>query len=66
MKKKGLWYYEMIRLGYNYRITDFQCSLGISQIKKLNRFIKKEKKLPAFMIMNFLIQTYLLSPKLEK
>ena len=41
MKKKGLWFYEMQRLGYNYRITDFQCALGISQLKKLNFFIKK-------------------------
>ena len=28
--KKKLWYYEMHNLGYNYRITDFQCALGIS------------------------------------
>lgn len=31
----GTWYYEMTDLGYNYRITDFQCALGISQLKKL-------------------------------
>ncbi len=41
--KKGAWYYEMRELGYNYRITDFQCALGISQLRKLNRFIKKRK-----------------------
>jgi len=38
---KGLWYYEMNKLGYNYRITDFQCALGISQLSKLDTFIKK-------------------------
>jgi UDP-4-amino-4,6-dideoxy-N-acetyl-beta-L-altrosamine transaminase len=36
----GLWYYEMQILGYNYRITDIQAALGISQLKKLARFIK--------------------------
>ena len=41
----GPWYYEMQELGYNYRITDFQCALGISQLNKLNKFIKKRKKI---------------------
>lgn len=35
------WEYEMRELGYNYRITDIQCALGISQLKKLPRFIKR-------------------------
>ncbi len=34
--EKGTWYYEMTELGYNYRITDFQCALGLSQLKKLD------------------------------
>ena len=37
------WYYEMHSLGFNYRITDFQCALGLSQFKKLNNFIKRRK-----------------------
>ncbi|MFA5097241.1 MAG: UDP-4-amino-4,6-dideoxy-N-acetyl-beta-L-altrosamine transaminase [Candidatus Margulisiibacteriota bacterium] len=41
----GAWYYEMRDLGYNYRITDFQCALGISQAKKLPAFIKKRKEI---------------------
>jgi len=39
------WYYEMQELGYNYRITDIQCALGKSQLKKLPGFIKKRIEL---------------------
>ncbi|MFX0560702.1 UDP-4-amino-4,6-dideoxy-N-acetyl-beta-L-altrosamine transaminase [Tepidibacillus infernus] len=39
----GGWYYEQLDLGYNYRITDFQCALGISQMKKLDWFISRRK-----------------------
>lgn len=37
------WYYEMQEIGFNYRITDFQCALAISQMKKLDKFLKKRK-----------------------
>lgn len=42
-EEKGAWFYEMEYLGYNYRITDFQCALGISQLKKLPGWIKKRQ-----------------------
>ena len=32
----GGWYYEMQELGFNYRITDFQCALGLSQLQRLD------------------------------
>jgi UDP-4-amino-4,6-dideoxy-N-acetyl-beta-L-altrosamine transaminase len=41
----GPWYYEMQFLGYNYRITDIQVALGVSQLKKLETFIQKRKQL---------------------
>ena len=39
------WYYEMKELGYNARITDFQCALGSSQLSKLNKIVKKKVKI---------------------
>lgn len=44
-EKTGGWFYEMTELGYNYRITDFQCALGASQLKKLPSWIEKRNEL---------------------
>ena len=40
---KQTWEYQMIRLGMNYRLTDFQCALGISQLKKLQGWITRRQ-----------------------
>lgn len=42
------WHYEMQKLGFHYRITDIQCALGISQLKKLRNFIKKRTKIAKY------------------
>ena len=44
-KNDGPWYYEMHQLGYNYRITDFQSALGISQLNKLYEFVTKRREI---------------------
>ena len=44
-QKNGEWNYEMVELGYNYRLTDFQCALGISQLHKLPDWIKRRQKI---------------------
>jgi perosamine synthetase len=44
-EKQGTWYYEMTELGYNYRMTDFQCALGISQLHKLPVFLARRRKI---------------------
>jgi len=43
--KANPWYYEMQSLGYNYRLPDINCALGISQLKKLPMFCEKRKHL---------------------
>jgi perosamine synthetase len=37
---QGSWHYEMVDLGFNYRLTDIQCALGLSQLKKLSEYIE--------------------------
>jgi len=42
-QKEGSWLYEMRDLGFNYRLTDIQCALGISQLAKLPRWIQRRR-----------------------
>jgi dTDP-4-amino-4,6-dideoxygalactose transaminase len=39
----GGWYYEMQELGYNYRLTDFQAALGISQLQRADEGLKRRR-----------------------
>ncbi|SHH20764.1 UDP-4-amino-4,6-dideoxy-N-acetyl-beta-L-altrosamine transaminase [Tepidibacter thalassicus] len=43
--EEGPWYYEQLELGYNYRITDIQCALGISQMDKLDDFVDRRREI---------------------
>lgn len=43
-EKAGQWAYDMVDLGYNYRITDIQCALGHSQLKKLDQFLERRRE----------------------
>lgn len=43
----GTWYYEMQDLGFNYRITDIQCALGLSQMNKLPHFLERRRAIAA-------------------
>jgi len=47
-KQVSPWYYEMQELGFNYRITDFQAALGLSQLHRVKSWIKRRTKIAAF------------------
>ncbi len=43
----GQWYYEMVDLGFNYRLTDLACAMGISQLKKLDANLARRREIAA-------------------
>lgn len=45
--EKGSWYYEMVALGYNYRLPDFSCALGLSQLRKLDGWLRRRQEIVA-------------------
>lgn len=47
LAERGPWYHEMQELGWNYRITDFQCALGLSQLARLDAFIARRRAIVA-------------------
>jgi UDP-4-amino-4,6-dideoxy-N-acetyl-beta-L-altrosamine transaminase len=46
-EERGAWVYEMVELGYNYRMTDFQCALGRAQLAKLPGWIARRRAIAA-------------------
>lgn len=44
-RNDGPWYYEQQSLGFNYRITDIQCALGVTQLGKLERFVARRREI---------------------
>ena len=61
----GPWYYEMESPGFNYRITDFQCALGISQIHRIKEFKNRRQKIVALYNQAFQNDDRLIVPPLE-
>ena len=50
---QGSWCYEMVDLGYNYRMTDFQCALGLSQLSKLPAWLVQRREIAAYYDKSF-------------
>ena len=44
-EQQGSWFYEMMDLGYNYRLTDLQCALGTSQLRKLPGWVARRQEI---------------------
>ncbi len=44
-EQQGSWFYEMVDLGYNYRLTDMQCALGLNQLRKLPGWVARRREI---------------------
>lgn len=65
-KNDGPWYYEMHEVGFNYRITDFQCALGINQLKRLNKFVALRRKVAEYYDSFFINDDRVIIPNVSK
>jgi dTDP-4-amino-4,6-dideoxygalactose transaminase len=64
--ERGPWYYEMQELGYNYRITDFQCALGRSQLKRLPAFMTHRQQIATCYNQAFSNLDWLKTPSFDR
>lgn len=58
----GPWFYEMQELGFNFRITDFQCALGLSQLKRLDGFVERRRAIVTAYNQSFQSESELILP----
>ncbi|HEY9900173.1 MAG TPA: UDP-4-amino-4,6-dideoxy-N-acetyl-beta-L-altrosamine transaminase [Pantanalinema sp.] len=61
-RNEGPWYYEMQELGFNYRLTDFQCALGLQQLKRLDDFVARRRAIAAAYDQAFGAESELIVP----
>ena len=64
--RKKYWIYDIKKLGYNYRLNEIQCALGLSQLKKLKKFIKKRREITNFYNQNFKNKLFFKTPTVIK
>ena len=63
--RTGPWLYHINEIGFNYRLTDIQCALGITQLKKLNNFVKKRQSLASKYDYAFINDERFIIPKIN-
>lgn len=63
--EKGPWFYEMQELGWNYRLTDLQCALGLSQLGRLDGFLTRRREIVAAYNTAFAHLDWLVTPGLR-
>lgn len=66
IERGRLWNMDMVELGYNYRLSDVQCALGISQLEKLDGFLKKREEIAAYYDKAFAGHSLLFAPRLPE
>ena len=66
LPSEGEWYYEQHYLGFNFRITDFQCALGVSQLRKLDKFVNLRRNIAKFYNEKFANNPYFYIPVEKK
>lgn len=64
--EKGPWFYEMQELGWNYRLTDLQCALGLSQLNRLEGFLARRREIVAAYNAAFADLDWLQTPGLRQ
>lgn len=62
-QEQGGWYYEMTELGYNYRMTDLQAALGLSQMTKLDQFIERRREIAKLYTETLKEIKYIITPQ---
>lgn len=60
------WYYEQVDLGYNYRMTDIAAALGNSQLRKLDRFVKRRNEIAKIYSQAFNDMSVVVTPKIKE
>jgi dTDP-4-amino-4,6-dideoxygalactose transaminase len=65
-KKHGSWFYQVDNYGFNFRISDILCALGVSQLKKLNKFILKRNEISNIYSTSLCTYDFIQIPKVQK
>ncbi len=65
LAERGPWFYEMQELGWNYRLTDLQCALGISQLERLDAALERRRRIAAAYDAAFADLGWLRGPRLR-